>query len=168
MTTITTNVRESATVEINADELEQLRRRAAEFDRIHRENADRAARVARLVEVCKAESERLDAFVLGLGYFDEDGGIQFAELDEDVPEGAGRAEYWDDTDALAEQYIYNGYGELDGVRYMLEMSPVRVWLDTETGDVEAYAYGCKARYPMSLDAVDWLNEWAESYGAMSR
>lgn len=168
MTTITTNARELASVTISAEELAELRRRAAEFDRIQRESADRAERESRLLEICKAEAERLDAFVLGLGYFDEDGCVQLAELDEDVPEDAGRAEYWDDVDALAEQYIYNGDGELDGVRYMVEMSPARVWLDTETGDVEAYVDGYKARYPMSLEAVDWLNEWAESYGALAR
>lgn len=168
MTTITTNARELASVTVSAEELAELRRRAAEFDRVQRESADRAEREARLLEVCKAEAERLDAFVLGLGYFDDGGDVQLAELGEDIPEGAGRAEYWDDADALAEQYIYNGDGELDGVRYMVEMSPARVWLDTETGDVEAYVDGCKARYPMSLEAVDWLNEWAESYGAMSR
>lgn len=166
--TTTTNARELAPTTITAEELAELRRRAAEFDRIQRESADLAEREARLLETCKAEAERLDAFVMGLGYFDEDGCVQLAELDEDVPEGAECAEYWDETDALAEYYTYNGEGAFCGVRYMVQVSPAAVWLDTEAGDVEAYVDGAKARYPMSPEAVDWLNEWAESYGALSR
>lgn len=86
----------------------------------------------------------------------------------DVPDGAAPANYWDETDALAEHYTYNGDGELAGVRYMVQMSPVMIWLDTQTGDVEARDGGYHARYPMGQTAVDWLNEWAEVFGPMSR
>lgn len=168
MTTMTASARQSATVTISAEELAELRRRALHWDGAQRERAKRIEREDRLFEICEAEAWRLDEFISGLGYFDADGDVQVAESSADVPDGAAPANYWDETDALAEYYTYNGDGELAGVRYMVQMSPVVIWLDTQTGDVEARDGGYRARYPMGQTAVDWLNEWAEMFGPMSR
>lgn len=155
-------------VTISAEELAELRRRDLNWDGAQRERSKRIECEERLFDICEAEAWRLAEFIHGLGYFDADGEVQVAESSNDIPDGAAPANYWDETDALAEQYIYNGDGELDGVRYMVEMSPAMVWLDTETGDVEANDGCYHARYPMGQMAVDWLDEWAEMFGPMSR
>ena len=169
MTTITTNARESASVTISAEELAELRRRAAEFDRIQRESADRVEREADNRERCKRFAEELDAYVNGLGYYDPDAGEYcLAEDPDEIPEDAEPACYFDVNDVYGVRYIVDEYGERTAVRYMVACGGPNVYLDTESGCVELYWGADVARYPMSREAIDWLNEEAEVFWPMKR
>lgn len=161
MTTITTNARELASVTVSAEELEQLRRKAEAYDRERRESREAYEREADNRERCKRIAEELDAYVNGLGYYDHDAGEYcLAEDPDDIPEDAEPADYWDANEAYGVRYIVDDYGELRSVRYMVACGGPTIWLDTETGNVELYWGGDVARYPMSTEAVAWLDEFA--------
>lgn len=159
MTTIT-NARESATVEIAAEELEQLRRKAEAYDRERQASREAYEREADNRERCRLYAEELEACVEGRAYYDEYGETCIAEDSDDIPEDAEPAYYWDVNDAYGVRYIVNECGELTAVRYMVACGGPNVYLDTESGDVELYWGADVARYPMSTEAIAWLEEFA--------
>lgn len=169
MTTTTTNARESATVEITAEELEQLRRKAEAYDRERRASRKAYEREADNRERCRLFAEELEAYVDGLGYYDLDAGeYGVADDADDIPEDAEPAGYFDANEAYDVQYIVDGYGEIMAVRYMVACGGQNVYLDTESGCVELYWGTDVARYPMSKAAIDWLNDEVEVFWTMKR
>ena len=158
--TTTTNARESATVEIAADELEQLRRKAEAYDRERRASREAYEREADNREMCRRVAEELEYYFSGYGYYDEEGSVCIADGPVEVPEDADPADYWDANEVYGVHYIVDEYGELMSVRYMVACGGPTIWLDTESGDVELYWGADVARYPMSSESIDWLEEFA--------
>lgn len=158
--TTTTNARESATVEIAAEELEQLRRKAEMYDREMRASREAYEREADNHERCRLFAEELEAYVEGRAYYDEYGEVCIAEDSDEIPEDAEQAYYWDVNDVYGVRYIVDERGELTAVRYMVACGGPTVYLDTESGDVELYWGSDVASYPMSTEAVAWLEEFA--------
>ena len=158
--TTTTNARKSATVEIAAEELEQLRRKAEAYDRERRASREAYEREADNRERCKRFAEELEACVEGRAYYDEYGETCIAEDPDDIPEDAELADYWDVNEAYGVRYIVDERGDLRSVRYMVACGGPNVYLDTESGCVELYWGTDVARYPMSTESVAWLEEVA--------
>lgn len=151
---------DNTTTEITAEELEQLRRKAEAYDRERRASREAYEREADNRERCKRIAEDLDYYVAGYGYYDEDGSVCLADGPDEVPEDAEPAGYFDANEVYGVHYIVDGYGELRAVRYMVACGGPTIWLDTESGCVELYWGADVARYPMSTEAVAWLEEIA--------
>lgn len=151
----------TTTVEITAEELEQLRRKAETYDRERRASREAYEREAENRERCRRFAEELEAYVDGLGYYDPDAREYcVAEDPDEIPEDAEPAGYWDANEAYGVRYIVDEYGELSAVRYMVACGGPNVYLDTESGCVELYWGADVARYPMSPEAIAWLEEVA--------
>lgn len=151
----------NTTAEITAEELEQLRRKAEAWDREEARRAEEREREEENRKICSAEAWELEAYVDGLGYYDPDAReYRVAEDPDEIPEDAEPAGYFDANEAYDVRYIVDKYGELAAVRYMVACGGPNVYLDTESGDVELYWGADKARYPMSPEAVAWLEEVA--------
>ncbi len=59
------------------------------------------------------------------------------------------------------EYRVSGDLEYRSVQIMVACGGPNIYLDTATKDVELYWWSNRARYPMSYDAVNALDEWAE-------
>ena len=151
---------DNTTAEITAEELEKLRRKAEAWDREEARRAEERERAVENRKICSAEAWELDAYVDGRAYYDESGEVCIADDADEIPEDAEPADYWDVNEAYGVRYIVDEYGELTAVRYMVACGGPNVYLDTESGDVELYWGADVARYPMSSEAVAWLEEFA--------
>ena len=151
----------NTTAEITAEELERLRRKAEAYDRERRAAREEYEREADNRERCRLFAEELEAYVDGLGYYDPDQREYcLAEDPDEIPEDAEPAGYFDVNEAYGIRYVVDEDGELTAVRYMVACGGPTVYLDTESGCVELYWGADRAHYPMSLEAVAWLEEFA--------
>lgn len=53
--------------------------------------------------------------------------------------------------------------DLRSVQIMITFGGPNIYLDTASGNVELYWWGETAKWRMSMEAVDALNDWAEEY-----
>lgn len=65
------------------------------------------------------------------------------------------------TDALDVRYLVNSNREIIAVKVLVAFGGPNIWIDTETRSVELYWWTDRASYPLSSNAVDALDEWAE-------
>lgn len=63
-------------------------------------------------------------------------------------------------DCLDIEYRVDGYKELRGVRIMVTCGGPNIYIDTATKAVELYWWRDRASYPISIDAVEAVDEWA--------
>lgn len=151
----------NTTTEITAEELEELRRKAEAYDRENERRREIREREDDNRERCRLFAEELEAYVDGLGYYDPDSREYcVAEDPDEIPEDAEPAGYFDANDVYGVRYVVDERGELAAVRYMVACGGPNVYLDTESGCVELYWGADRARWPMSPEAVAWLEEVA--------
>lgn len=116
-------------------------------------------------EHCKSIAERLDAIAGGYIYRDEDGEEHdvCAEDIDDIPdewEQVYMSDYFEDCYNI--RYVLDSNMEYFAVKVMVACGGPNIWVDTESGDVELYWWGDRARYPLSRQAVEAIDEfWSE-------
>ena len=66
-------------------------------------------------------------------------------------------------DILDVEYRISGRGEYRSVQIMVACGGPNIYIDTASKQVELYWWTDRANYPISYDAADALDEWAEEY-----
>ena len=61
------------------------------------------------------------------------------------------------------EYRISGRGEYRSVQIMVACGGPNIYIDTASKQVELYWWTDRAEYPITCDAADALNEWAEEY-----
>jgi predicted RNA-binding Zn-ribbon protein involved in translation (DUF1610 family) len=67
------------------------------------------------------------------------------------------------SDAYDIEYRCDSRKEYRSVRIMVACGGPNIYIDTASKDVELYWWTESARYPISYDAVEIIDEWAEEY-----
>jgi hypothetical protein len=70
---------------------------------------------------------------------------------------------WLDNELLDIEYRCTGRKEYRSAQICIAWGGPNIYIDTATKDVELYWGSERARYPVSYDAIDIIDEWAESY-----
>lgn len=70
------------------------------------------------------------------------------------------------TDVFDVEYRCGSDREYRSVRIMVACGGPNIYLDTASRDVELYWWNERSRYPMSYEAAEALDEWAEEYWNM--
>lgn len=116
-------------------------------------------------EHCKSIAERLDLIAGGCIYRDEDGeehDVSAEDMD-DVPdewEQVSLVDFFEDCYNI--RYVFDSDMDYLAVRVMVACGGPNIWVDTESGGVELYWWGDRARYPLSRQAVEEIDAfWAE-------
>lgn len=144
-----------------------------------RENRERCRRIAEDLEaavrggkVCPRCGEVVDGdSVEEVEREDEDGDeviyYRCPECGEESPDEFEDYTIYDYlTDIYDTEYLIDGRGDYRAVRYMVACGGPNVWIDTDAGAVTLAWWGDRAKYPLSRNVVDAVDEIAaEAYEA---
>ena len=72
-------------------------------------------------------------------------------------------DYLDDVYNVEFRVSGKAADDLRSVQIMVACGGPNIYLDTASGNVELYWWGETAKWRMSMDSVDALNDWAEEY-----
>lgn len=67
------------------------------------------------------------------------------------------------SDALDFRFVIDSRKEIIAVKVLVAFGGPNIWVDTESCSVDLYWWTDRASYPLSSDAVDALDEWANEY-----
>lgn len=129
-------------------------------------------------EHCKDIAETLDSYVNGNVRRCPECGCEISRDWDDVgdkfkcpecgaidsPDNWEYLSVWDYlNDVYNVEFRVDSHKEVRSVQIMIACGGPNIYLDTASGDVELYWWGDRARYPMSYEARDALNDWADEY-----
>ena len=77
------------------------------------------------------------------------------------PEQMGIWDYMEDI--LDIDYIVNSRREYKACRILVAFGGPNIYINTDSGFVELYWWTDRARYALSRDAINAIDEWAEEY-----
>jgi len=83
------------------------------------------------------------------------------EIEESDLEAVSLYDYFEDC--LDIEYRCDAQREYRSVQIMVTCGGPNIFIDTATKQVELYWWGDRASYPISYDAVDAVDAWAEEY-----
>lgn len=128
---------------------------------------------------CKHIAKQVDAYTGGHVRKCPDCGAEIHRTDWDEVgdkfrcpecEAVGDLDWWDElsiwdflTDVYNVEFRVDSSKELRSVQIMVTCGGPNIYLDTASKDVELYWWSDRARWPLSYEAVQALNDWAEEY-----